>query len=40
VQGLASLAFAIALFGGLSLGIALFALWHGLSQSLPALILL
>ncbi len=39
-QGLASLAFAIALFGGLSLGIALFALWHSLARSLPALILL
>lgn len=40
VQGLASLAFAITLFGGLSLGIALFALWHSLAPSLPALILL
>ncbi len=40
VQGLASLAFAITLFGGLSLGIALFALWHSLARSLPALILL
>ena len=40
VQGLASLAFAITLFGGLSLGIALFAVWHSLGRSLPALILL
>jgi hypothetical protein len=40
VQGLGSLAFAITLFGGLSLGIILFALWHSLARSLPALVLL
>jgi hypothetical protein len=40
VQGLASLTFAIALFGGLSLGIAVFAAWHSLARQLPALILL
>lgn len=40
VQGLASLTFAITLFGGLSLGIAVFALWHSLARSLPALVLL
>jgi hypothetical protein len=39
-QGLANLALAIALFGGLSLGIAVFALWHSLTRSLPALVLL
>ena len=39
-QGLASLWFAIALFSGLSLAVLLFALWHSLAPSLPALILL
>jgi hypothetical protein len=40
IQGLASLSFAIVLFGGLALGIALFAAWHSLTRSLPALVLL
>jgi hypothetical protein len=40
LQGLASLSFAITLFGGLSLGIILFALWHSRARSLPALVLL
>jgi hypothetical protein len=39
-QGLSSLAFAITLFGGLSLGILLFSLWHSLTQSILALVLL
>jgi hypothetical protein len=39
-QGLASLWFAITLFGGLSLSIILFAVWHSLARSLPALMLL
>jgi hypothetical protein len=40
VQGLGSLSFAITLFGGLSVGIVLFAVWHGLSRQVPALVLL
>jgi hypothetical protein len=40
MQGLLSLSFAITLFGGLALGIALFAAWHSLTRSLPALIVL
>lgn len=39
-QGLASLSFAITLFGGLSLGIVLFAIWHSRARALPALVLL
>jgi hypothetical protein len=39
-QGLASLWFAIALFGGLSLAVLIFALWHSLAPNLPLLILL
>jgi len=40
MQGLASLWLAIALFGGLSLAILLFSLWHSLAPNLPVLILL
>lgn len=40
MQGLASLSFAITLFGGLSLGVIVFAVWHSLARSLPALVLL
>ena len=39
-QGLASLWFAIALFGGLSLAVIIFSLWHSLAPNLPLLILL
>jgi hypothetical protein len=39
-QGLASLSLAIALFGGLSLGILLFAVWHSQTGNLLALVLL
>lgn len=40
VQGLASLSFAITIFGGLSLGVILYTVWHSLARSLPALVLL
>ena len=39
-QGLASLSFAIALFGGLSLGVAVFAICHSLLQRPRLLVLL
>lgn len=39
-QGLASLSFAITLFGALSVGIVLFAVWHSRARQLPALVLL
>jgi hypothetical protein len=39
-QGLASLWLAIALFGGLSLAVLIFSLWHSLAPNLPLLILL
>jgi hypothetical protein len=39
-QGLANQALPIALFGGLSLALVLFTLWHTRSRSLPALALL
>lgn len=39
-QGLASLWFAIALFGGLSLAVILFSLWHSLAPNRTLLILL
>ena len=39
-QGLASLSFAIALFGGLSLGVAVFAICHSLLQRSALLVLL
>jgi hypothetical protein len=39
-QGLASLWFAIALFGGLSLAVVIFSLWHSLAPNLPLLIIL
>lgn len=40
MQGLESLSFAIILFGGLSLGVLLFAVGHALVRSLPLLVLL
>lgn len=40
MQSLGSLAFAIELFGTLSLAIALFAVWHALTHNVGALILL
>lgn len=40
VQGLASLSFAITLFGGLSLGVAVFAICHSLLQRPRLLVLL
>jgi hypothetical protein len=40
VEGLADLSFAITLFGLLSVGIALFTLWHVLTHSVAALVLL
>ena len=41
LHGLASLLLPpITVFGGLSLGTALFAVWHSLARSLPALVLL
>jgi hypothetical protein len=40
IEGLANLAFAITLFGGLSLGVLLFAVWHSVDQRLAALVLL
>ena len=40
LQGLASLWLPITLYGGLSLGIVLFAVWHSLARSLLVLVLL
>jgi hypothetical protein len=40
IESLSNLAFAITLFGVLSLGILLFAVWHSVNRSLAALVLL